>query len=92
LESRLVDARKAAAYCGLTVAGFKAWLRRIGIRVKVPRANKYDLRALDIALNRINGIDFPVVPVNNDAVFNREMRKANRDAISSSRHEHGQKA
>lgn len=83
-NTRLVKVDQAAAYCGLSVAAFKAWLRRMKLRVKVKGANIYDLQALDFALNRMNGITEKVqMP---ETSFLADMKKVNRNATIPQRH------
>lgn len=79
-EGRLVKAVEAARYCGLSVAGFRAWIKRTHLRVKVKGAYLYDLQAIDYALNKMSGIAEIPKPENDNLAFERNMRKVNRNA------------
>lgn len=77
---RLVKSAEAASYCGLSVAAFRAWIKREHLRIKVRGANLYDLQALDFALNKMNGIAEIPKAENDNLAFERNMRKVNRNA------------
>lgn len=85
MDKRLVSSKEAAAYCGLSVRGFQAWIKRCGLRVKVRHANLYDLNALNVALDRISGIETKPVLEEGDAYFERELAKAKRNVLLSAR-------
>lgn len=83
--NRLVNVKEAAAYCSLSVSGFRAWTKRVGLRLKVRGANLYDLTALDHYLDRINGIASKPVLEDDNAFFQRELRKANKNVVPTAR-------
>jgi hypothetical protein len=53
---------QAAEHCGLSVSGFRHWLRRSGVRCKIKGTHRYDIRALDAALDRLSGLAAPAKP------------------------------
>lgn len=90
LQPRLMKAKEAAAYCGLSVAGFKAFLKSQKINCKIHRTRLYDLAALDRALNRISGLENPAK--SEAEIYYLEKARINKDAILPRRYKHGKDA
>ena len=54
---RGLSKKEAADYCGCeTLAAFDAWRRKGIIPDAIPRTNKWDRKALDVALDRASGL------------------------------------
>ena len=53
---RLVDEQQAAEAIGLDVSIFRAWVECGLLPKPLPDCGKYDLKALDAALDRISGL------------------------------------
>jgi hypothetical protein len=56
LEPRGLTRRDAAAYCGLSSEGFNAWVKRGIVPGPIPGTQRWDRRAIDLALDRASGI------------------------------------
>jgi excisionase family DNA binding protein len=56
---RLATEKEAAEYLGLELATFRAWVECGRLPKPLPDAGKYDLRALDAAVDRISGLGSP---------------------------------
>ncbi len=54
--ARLVPEKKGAEYLGLDLATFRAWVECGRLPGPVPSTDLYDVKALDLALDRISGI------------------------------------
>jgi hypothetical protein len=78
---RGLTAQEAAEHCGLSVAGFHNWVKRQGIQCRIPGSNRYDLRALDAAIDKLMGI---AQPAPERELTPYEAWKAKRDASASS--------
>jgi hypothetical protein len=48
---------QAAAYCGLSPAGFDDWVGRGIVPGRIPGTQRWDRRAIDLALDRASGIE-----------------------------------
>ena len=46
----------AAAYCGLSPEGFDEWVRRGIVPGPIPGTQRWDRKAIDLALDRASGI------------------------------------
>jgi hypothetical protein len=53
---RLVSDKEAAAEIGIPLATFKAWVEMGRLPKPIPDCDKYDLKAIDAALDRISGL------------------------------------
>jgi hypothetical protein len=60
LAPRLLPKKKAAAYCSLSPSGFDDWRRKGLLPDPIPGTNRWDIRALDAALDRLSGLQQPV--------------------------------
>jgi hypothetical protein len=56
MSGRCLTAREAAAYCGLSLAGFRAWKAKGIVPGPIKGTYKYDQKALDLAIDRASGI------------------------------------
>jgi len=56
---RGLTVHEAAEHCGMTVPGFSSWMKRAGIKCRIPGSTKYDLKKLDAELDRIMGLSAP---------------------------------
>jgi hypothetical protein len=57
--ARLVKEQEAADYIGLELATFRSWVETGRLPKPISDCGKYDTRALDLALDRISGINSP---------------------------------
>jgi hypothetical protein len=57
--ARLVTEKEAADYIGLELATFRAWVASGRLPEPIADCGKYDSKALDLALDRISGINGP---------------------------------
>jgi excisionase family DNA binding protein len=58
--ARLITEKEAADYIGLELATFRAWVASGRLPEAMPDCGKYDSKAIDLALDRISGINSPV--------------------------------
>lgn len=56
MSGRCLSAREAAAYCGLSLAGFRAWKAKGIVPGPIKGTYKYDQKALDLAIDLASGI------------------------------------
>jgi hypothetical protein len=56
---RLVAEQEAAASVGLELSTFRSWVATGKLPKPLPDCGKYDLRAIDLALDRLSGIGSP---------------------------------
>lgn len=56
MSGRLVDINKAAEHCGLSVSGYRACMKSIGLPGPVPGTKRYDLKHIDKVLDRLSGL------------------------------------
>lgn len=56
MKKRLLTVQEAAEYCGLGVPGFRAAVNRGILPGTVPGLKRYDIHAIDKALNCLSGI------------------------------------
>ena len=54
--ARLASEKEAADYIGLEVATFRAWVSSGRLPQPIADCGKYDLKAIDLAIDRISGI------------------------------------
>ena len=54
--ARLVSEQHAAQQIGLDLATFRAWVKCGRLPIPLPDCGKYDLKAIDAALDRISGL------------------------------------
>jgi hypothetical protein len=47
----------AAAYCGLSAAGFDDWVKRRIVPGPIPGTQRWDRKAIDLALDRASGLE-----------------------------------
>ena len=55
-EPRGMSRETAAAYCGLKPEGFDNWVRSGLLPPKMPGTNRWDRKAIDMALDRLSNI------------------------------------
>lgn len=55
-QQRCLTRGQAAAYCGLTSAGFTAWCRQGIVPGPIPGTKRWDRKALDAALDKASGM------------------------------------
>jgi hypothetical protein len=53
---RLVDEKEAAAGTGLDLATFRAWVASGKLPKPIADCGKYDVKAIDAALDRVSGL------------------------------------
>ena len=56
IAPRLLTKEQAAHYCGLSPSGLDAWVRAGIVPGPIAGTKRYDLRAIDMALDRHSGI------------------------------------
>jgi hypothetical protein len=54
---RLLTREQAAAYCGVGLTTFTAWVRRGIIPGPVPQTHRWDRKVIDVALDVLSRID-----------------------------------
>ena len=54
--SRLLTREEAAAYCRLSTQGFSQWVKKGRLPGPLPGTARWDLRAIDAALDSLSGI------------------------------------
>ena len=57
--ARLVAEKEAADAAGLDLATFRAWVANGKLPKPIPDCNKYDIKAIDAAIDRISGLGGP---------------------------------
>jgi hypothetical protein len=57
--ARLVDEKEAAENVGIPVATFRAWVAAGRLPQPLPDCGKFDLKAIDVALDRVSGLGSP---------------------------------
>ena len=50
----------AATYCGLSPAGFDDWQQRGLVPGPMPGTKRWDIKAIDAALDKLSGLDEPL--------------------------------
>lgn len=75
--SRILNSREAAAYCGLSLAGFRNWINRGIIPGRIKGTYKYDQKALDLAIDKASGI--AILNANSQPLSPYEKWKANQN-------------
>jgi hypothetical protein len=75
LQPRLMSGPDAAAYLGLTPAAFNKWVAEGRIPKPLPGTRRWDRKAIDLALDRISGIESPVVAAEPEDPFLEWERK-----------------
>ena len=56
IAPRLLTREQAAAYCGLSVSGFSAWMKSGRLPGAISGTVRWDMRAIDVALDSASGI------------------------------------
>lgn len=57
LAPRLLSKKIAAAYCSLSPSGFDDWRRKGLLPDPIPGTNRWDIRLLDKALDKLSGLN-----------------------------------
>jgi hypothetical protein len=57
LQPRGLAREDAAAYCGLTPEGFDEWVKRGIVPGPIPGTQRWDRKAIDLALDRASGLE-----------------------------------
>jgi hypothetical protein len=57
--ARLVSEKEAATAVGLDLNTFRAWVASGRLPKPIPDCNKFDLKAIDAALDRLSGLGGP---------------------------------
>ena len=69
LTPRLLSKKKAAAYCGLSLSGFDDWRRRGLLPDPIPGTNRWDIKLLDKALDKLSGLSQPAAPATPQSAY-----------------------
>jgi hypothetical protein len=56
MTARLASEKEAAEAIGLDLATFRAWVESAKLPKPLPDCGKYDLKAIDAALDRVSGL------------------------------------
>jgi hypothetical protein len=56
IAPRLLTREQAAAYCGLSIQGFGRWVRLGRLPGPIPGTSRWDVKAIDLALDLASGI------------------------------------
>lgn len=75
MTPRLISRPDAAAYCGLTPRGFDDWVKRNIVPGPLPSTKKWDVKAIDAALDKLSGFAPPTVPEPEDDPLEAWKRK-----------------
>jgi hypothetical protein len=59
MTTRLVTEKEAAEAVGLELATFRAWVASGRLPKPIPDCGKFDLKAIDAAIDRISGLGGP---------------------------------
>ncbi len=59
IQPRGLTREDAAAYCGLTPEGFDVWVKRGIVPGPIPGTQRWDRKAIDLALDRASGLESP---------------------------------
>lgn len=65
-EPRLMSGSEAAAYCGLVPASFSQWVAAGRLPGPLPGTRRWDRKAIDLALDRLSGIEIPIARQDDD--------------------------
>jgi hypothetical protein len=57
IHPRGLTREDAAAYCGLAPEGFDQWVKRGLVPGPIPGTQRWDRKAIDLALDRASGLD-----------------------------------
>jgi len=57
---RALSRAQAAAYCGCSLTSFNDWVRRGIVPGPIPGTNRWDRKAIDVALDRASGLTFSI--------------------------------
>ena len=60
IQPRGLTRDDAAAYCGLTPEGFDGWVKRGIVPGPIPGTQRWDRKAIDVALDRASGLESPL--------------------------------
>lgn len=86
---RLMSKADAAAYCGLSPAGYDAWQKAGKVPGPLPGTHRYDRKAIDDALDRQSGL----ATLKQDTPFSAyDEWKRGRDAHKATGHRVGDQA
>ncbi len=85
-QPRLISGPGAAAYLGLTPAAFSKWVSEGRIPKPLPGTRRWDRKAIDMALDRISGIESPVsAPEPEDPFLEWKREDEEREATKAKR-------
>lgn len=56
-DPRLLTKDAAAEYCSLTPSGFTSWVKEGRLPRSIPGTHRWDRKAIDVALDRLSGIE-----------------------------------
>jgi predicted DNA-binding transcriptional regulator AlpA len=56
IQPRLLTRQKAADYCALSTQGFSEWIKNGRLPKPIPGTNRWDLKAINAALDLLSGI------------------------------------
>ena len=70
-EPRGITREAAACYCGLSKEGFDEWVKRGLVPGPIAGTQRWDLKAIDFALDRASGLRHPDESLSPFAEWNR---------------------
>ncbi|MEY9184881.1 helix-turn-helix transcriptional regulator [Bradyrhizobium sp. USDA 313] len=65
-EPRLMSGTDVANYCGITLATLSKWITEGRLPPPLPGTRRWDRKALDLALDKMSGIEAPVTHAQED--------------------------
>lgn len=83
-----MSGREAASYCNVTLATWVKWVALSIVPPPLPGTRRWDRKALDLALDKLSGIEAPRHQDDGDAALERWMREdaAKQASTSNSGH------
>ena len=79
LEPRGLSREVGAAYCGLTPEGFDQWVKRGILPGPIPGTQRWDRKAIDLALDRASGLQLPQDDLTRSPYDQWKKRREDRD-------------
>lgn len=57
MEPRLLTKKEAAEYCRVSISTFENWVREGLLPPSIPGTHRWDIKAIDLSLDRQSGIE-----------------------------------
>ena len=75
-NQRLLSRKDAAAYCGVSVATFSAWVTAGFMPKPLFASKRWDKKAIDAAIDKESGLAQPVAGNDNETALQKFLREA----------------